>query len=285
MVMADGAYRWLGNAPEPDAARVAEIDAGWNDAQPHAFAEPARAAAVERIERALAAARSGDLSAAIARLGETRSGLAGLNPDALEPRSGLAGLFDGRGKRLQRFRDSWRGAVAGLTAAVSELSERIAESDRRSGALDGVWAEIRDAVTELDAHLAVAARRLTGAPLTGDDAPHPLQARRETLDACRAAALQALPLIRIAQNADARASGALKTCLDGVTAWRDDWQEGLGLAGKRPRKFRPDPNRLNQSRDALLARIDRALVELTSARARRVEVEGRMVELTAPPHG
>ena len=283
--MADGAYRWLGNAPEPDVARVAEIDAGWNDAQPHAFAEPARAAAAERIERALAAARIGDLAAAIARLGEARSGLATLNPDALEPRRGLGGLFDGRGKRLQRFRDSWRGAVAGLTAAVADLSERIAESDRRSGALDGVWAEIRDAVTELDAHLAVAARRLTDAPSTGDDAPHPLQARRETLDACRAAALQTLPLIRIAQNADARAAGALKTCLDGVTTWRDDWQEALGLAGKRPRKVRPDRDRLVRSRDVLLAHIDRALAELTTARARRAEVEGQMAELRAPLQG
>lgn len=56
-MMADGAYRWLGNMPAPDAARVAEIDAAWDDAQVEAFAEPARAAAVERIERALAADR------------------------------------------------------------------------------------------------------------------------------------------------------------------------------------------------------------------------------------
>lgn len=225
------------------------------------------------------------LASALARLGETRSALARLNPDALEPRRGLAGLFDGRGKRLQRVRDSWRGAVASLTAPIAELSEQVADSDRRSGALGGVWGEVRDAVTELDAHLAVAARRLTGAASTGDDAPHPLQARREALDACRAAALQTLPLIRIAQNADARAAGALKTCLDGVTTWRDDWQEALGLAGKRPRKVRPDRERLLRSRDALLAHIDRALEELRTARARRAEVEGRMAELRAPLQG
>ena len=44
--MADGAYRWQGNAPAPDAARVAEIDAAWDETKADAFAEPARAAAI-----------------------------------------------------------------------------------------------------------------------------------------------------------------------------------------------------------------------------------------------
>lgn len=277
--MADGAYRWLGNAPEPDAARVAGIDAAWDDAHAHAFAEPARTVAVERIERALAAARSGALAEAATRLDETRAFLAGLDPGALEPRRGLAGLFDSRSKRLKRFREAWRRVVAALTDAVADLSGRIEGADRRSSALDGFWAEIRDAVTELDAHLAVAARRLTGLAPAEDAGPHPLEARRATLDACRAAALQSLPLIRAAQNADARAAGTLKACVEGVTAWRADWQGALGLAGKRPKKVRPDPASLIRSRDDLLERIDRARAELTAARARHAEVEGRMTAL------
>lgn len=276
--MADGAYRWLGNAPEPDAARVAGIDAAWDDAQAHAFAEPARIAAVERIERALSTARNAELEAAAARLSETRSLLAGLDPHTLEPRRGLAGLFDSRGKRLKRFRETWRRATEALTDAVADLSGRIEGSARRASALDGVWAEIRDAVTELDAHLAVAARRLTGqAP--AEDGPHPLEVRRAALDACRAAALRSLPLIRAAQNADARAAGTLKACVDGVTAWRADWKGALGLAGKRPKKVRPDPASLSRSRDDLLARTDRALAELTAARARHNEIEDRMAAL------
>ena len=280
--MADGAYRWLGNAPEPDAARVAEIDAGWDDGHPHTFAEPARAATVERIDRALAAARTGDHAAAMTRLGETRAVLASLDPGVLEPRRGLAGLFDGRGKRLRRFRDTWRRAVAGLTDAVADLSHGVAEADRRSDTLDGVWAEIREAVAELDAHLAVCAGRLKGVAPKEDAAVDSLQLRREVLDACRATALRSLPLIRVAQNAEARAAGALRTCVNGVTVWRDDWKTDLGLAGKRPRKVRPDPARLARTRDNLLAQLDCAVAELRTAGARRAGVEGRMDELRAP---
>jgi hypothetical protein len=277
--MADGAYRWQGNWPAPDAARVAEIDAAWDDAGVDAFAEPVRAAAVERIERALAAARTGDLTEAAAQLTHARSVLDGLDPGALEPRRGLAGLFDSRGARLKRFRDAWSRAAAGLTGTAEDLSGRVDGAVRRSGVLDGVWTEIRDALADLDAHLAAAAARLAGHAPAAGDGPPPLEARRAALDACRAAALQSLPLIRNAQNADARAAEALKACADGVAAWRDDWKEALGLAGKRPKKVRPDRERMARLRDDLRARIDRALAELTASRGRRAEVETRLAAL------
>ncbi|WP_439476746.1 hypothetical protein [Brevundimonas sp.] len=280
--MADGAYRWQGNWPAPDAARVAEIDAAWDDAQVAAFAEPARAAAVERIERALAAARTGDLTEASAQLTHARSVLDGLDPGALEPRRGLAGLFDGRGGRLKRFRETWSRAAAGLAETAKELSGRVEGAAQRSGALDRAWTEIRDALADLDAHLAAAAARLAGHAPNEGDAPHPLIARRATLDACRAAALQSLPLIRSAQNADARAGEALKACADGVASWRDDWKEALGLSGKRPKSVRPDRERMARVRDDLKARLDRALAELTASRSRRADVEGRMAELRRP---
>lgn len=280
--MADGAYRWQGNLPTPDAARLAEIDAAWDDAGVETFAEPVRAAAVQRIERALAAARTGDLTEAAAQLVHARSVIDGLDPDALEPRRGLAGLFDGRGARLKRFRDAWSRAAAGLAETAADLSGRVEGAVRRSGALDSVWIEIRDALAELDAHLAAAAARLAGHAPTADDAPHPLEARRAALDACRAAALQSLPLIRNAQNADARAAETLKACADGVAAWREDWKDALGLAGKRPKKVRPDRARMARLRDDLRARIDRALVELTASRSRRADVEARLAELRRP---
>ncbi|MDP3801139.1 hypothetical protein [Brevundimonas sp.] len=276
--MADGSYRWQGNAPEPDAARIAGIDAAFDEAQVHAFAEPARAAAIERIERALAATRTGDLTEASAQLTHARSVLDGLDPSALEPRRGLAGLFDGRNARLKRFREAWSRAAAGLAETAADLSGRIDGAGRRSGALDGLWTEIRDAVVDLDAHLVVAARRLTGSAAE-DAAPHPLEGRKAALDACRAAALRTLPLIRGAQNADARAVGALKACADGVAAWRDDWKDALGLAGKRPKKVRPDRERMARVRDDLMTRIDGARAELTAALARRADIEGRMAAL------
>ena len=280
--MADGAYRWQGNWPAPDAARVAEIDAAWDEAQVEAFAEPARAAAVERIERALAAARTGDLTEASAQLTHARSVLESLDPGALEPRRGLAGLFDSRGGRLKRFRETWSRAAAGLTETARELSGRVEGAGQRSGALDKAWTEIRDALADLDAYLAAAAARLAGHAPNEGDAPHPLIGRRATLDACRAAALQSLPLIRNAQNADARAAEALKACADGVAAWRDDWKEALGLSGKRPKSVRPDRERMGRVRDDLKARIDRALAELTASRSRRADVESRMAELRRP---
>ena len=279
--MADGSYRWQGHAPAPDAARVEAIHAAWDEAGAHAFAEPARAAVLARIEAALAAVRTGDLAEAEARLAGARSVLEGLNPADLEPRRGLAGLFDSRGKRLKAFREAFRRAAGDLSEAAADLGGRVEGAARRSGALDAVWTGIRDAMVEVDAHLLAAARRLSGhAP--DPDAPHPLEARKAALDACRAAALGSLPLIRGAQNADARAAEALKACGDGMSAWRQGWAEALGLAGKRPKKVRPDPARLLRLREDLLARIDRARAELTASRGRRVDIEGRLAALRSP---
>lgn len=277
--MADGAYRWQGHAPAPDAARVAAIDAAWDEAGAHAFAEPARAAAVDRIEAALAAARAGDLTQAAARLADARSVLLGLDPAALEPRRGLAGLFDSRGRRLKAFREGFRRAAEALSDAATDLAGRVEAAAARSASLDAVWTGVRDAMVELDAHLLAAAGRLSGQ--ADPEAPHPLEARKASLDACRAAALGALPLIRGAQNLDARAAAALKACGDGVADWRQGWSEALGLAGKRPKTVRPDRDRLAALRDALLGRIDRALAELTASAARRTQVETRLADLRA----
>lgn len=279
--MADGLYRWQGHAPAPDAARVEAIDAGYDEAEAHAFAEPARAAAVQRIDAALAAARTDGLSEAAFRLAHARSLLEDLKPDALEPRRGLAGLFDSRKGRLRRFRDAYRLSAAALADVAGDLSERVEGAARRSGVLDGVWAEVRDALVDLDAHLLAASRRLPGSAST-DEAAHPLEARRTALHASRAAALSALPLIRGAQNADARAAEALRACGEGVAAWRQGWSEGLGLAGKRPKKVRPDRERLLRLRNDLLARVDRALAELTASGGRRADVAARLAELRAP---
>lgn len=274
--MADGAYRWLGSAPAPDAARVDGIDAAFDEAAAHAFGEPARIAAVDRIERALTAARAESLEAAAAALAQLRSRIDALRPEALEPRRGLAGLFDSRGKRLNRFREQFREAADRLADSGAALTERVETAARRATSLDAVWAEVRDAVADLDAHLTAAARRLTGQAPAEDGAAHPLEGRKAMLTACRAAALQSLPLIRGAQNADARASETLKACTDGLAAWRDDWRDALGLSGKRPRRIRPDKDRLARSRDQALARIDRTLGELTTLGARRNDVERRL---------
>ena len=279
--MADGAYRWLVNAPAPDPARLDGIDAAFDATAAHAFGDPARAAAVERIGRALTTARADSLEATASALSLLRTRIEALRPDALEPRRGLTGLFDSRGKRLNRFREQFRDAADHLTDSGAAVAERIEGAARRAASLDAVWAEIRDAVVDLDAHLAVAARRLYGHAPAEDGAVHPLEARKAALDACRAAALQSLPLIRGAQNADARTSGTLKACADGFVAWRDDWRDALGLSGKRPRRIRPDKERLARSRDQVLARLDTTLSDLTTLGARRADVERRLAAVGA----
>ncbi|WP_420470674.1 toxic anion resistance protein [Brevundimonas sp. FT23042] len=280
--MADGAYRWQGNAPMPDAARVDAIHDAWQDDHADTFAEPARASAIEKIERALAAARTGDLTEAQAQLTHARSVLEGLRPEALEPRRGLAGLFDSRKRRLKAFRAAYARAAASVDEVGRDLAGWMEGIGRRSTALETVWAETRDAVVELDAHLAAAARRLTRhvppADAGEDQPPHPLEARKATLDACRNAAVAALPLIRNAQNADIRFADLLKPCAEGAVAWREDWKDALGLAGRRPKKVRPDRDRLLRLRDDLLARIDRALKGIAAARDRRADVESRLAE-------
>ncbi|RZJ97577.1 MAG: hypothetical protein EON88_02610 [Brevundimonas sp.] len=275
--MADGSYRWQGNAPAPDAAQVEAIHDAYQSDQAHAFAEPARAAAVEKIERALALARTGDLTEAHAQLTHARSVLESLRPEALEPRRGLAGLFDSRKGRLKQFRAAYARAAASVDDVARDLTGRVEAAARRTAGLDGVWTEVRDAVVDLDAHLAAAARRLTGHG--AEDGPHPLTDRKASLDACRAAALAALPLVRNAQTTDARFAEAMKACAEGAAAWRDDWKDALGLSGRKPKKVRPDHERLLRLRDDLLARIDRALTELAASRTRRADVEGRLAGL------
>lgn len=279
--MADGAYRWVGSAPAPDAARVDQIDASYDAHTAQAFGEPARATAVGGVEQAMAAARAGDPGGIAAALADARGRVEALRPQALEPRRGLAGLFDSRGKRLKRLREAFHDTTSRLTDGAAAVGTAVDGAARRSGALDAVWNELRAAVTDLDAHIAVAARRLTGHASAEDGAAHPLQGRTETLDACRAAALQSLSLIRGAQNADARTMEALQLCTDGLAAWREDWRDALGLSGKRPRRIRPDQDRLTRSRDQALARIDRTLGELASLAARRADVERRLAAVWA----
>lgn len=276
---ADGAYRWQGMASAPDPERMAAIEAAWSDVDAAAFAEPVRATAVERLERALAACRTGDLTEAAAQLTHARSVLEGLRPEALEPRRGLAGLFDGRGGRLKRFRAAWERAAATLAEAARELGDRVQTAARRSDILDGRWTDLRDAVVDLDAHLKVAAGRLLG---HAGETPHPFEARRAGLDACRAAALQALPAIRGVQGADARSAAALEACTTGIVAWREDWKDALGLGGRRPKRVRPDQVRLARLRNDVLARIDAALSELNASRTHRADLESRLASLGKP---
>ena len=164
---------------------------------------------------------------------------------------------------------------------MAALPAGVEATARRPAGLDAVWAEIRDALVELDAHRLAAGRRLDRQTTPAEEGPHPEATRREALQACRPAALAPLPLIRGNQNADARSAEALRGCADGLAQWRQSWLEALGLAGKHPKKVRPDGGGLLASRDAAAARLERAMAELAATRDRRAQVIDRLAALRA----
>jgi hypothetical protein len=277
---ADGSYRITGGAPLPDPARVAAAAAVLDTDPPESFAEAARAAALDRLERALGAVRTGDLTEAVAQLTHARSVIQDLAPAGLEPRKGLAGLFDSRGRRLKRFRARFTAATTGLADVARDMTDRIEGVTQRNATLDSVWTDLREAVGELDTHLSAVFARLV--PVATDAEPSPLQRRGSALTAGRQAALRTLPLIRSVQNTDVRLAGRLAECRAGIDAWSEDWKDGLGLAGRRPRRVRPDQTRLARTRDAVLGGIEGALTELDTARARRAEIAARIDALRRP---
>ncbi len=363
-----------GGAPKPDPERVATLRYTIVD-EPEtcaAFGESARAALAALNDRALAETRNGDLGECSLLLDHVRDRVAGLDPARLVPRSGLAGLFDSRGKRLKAFRAAYASAASAVTQSAADIGERAAVLARKDTALESLWSETRDAIAELDAHIAAARSWLdneTRTPVAVEPAappaeaeplqpaeemnepveaqadaeaslslletttepeqvetveervgiapteevrasepevvpgaaepeaepqtepvhepapitslPHPLETRLVGLEAVRATAIGRLPLLRAAQNADCRAPEALKQVCDGVETWRADWQDALGLAGKKPKKVRPDRVRLANATSALTDCIDAAGRELSAAQGRRAELDARSAPVPA----
>lgn len=127
---------------------------------------------------------------------------------------------------------------------------------------------------EPDPQLSPDAGAPTEEPAT--DAPtDPLGERLDMLVALRTRALAALPRIRALQNAEHAAPSALTTAREAVEAWSADWRDALGLAGKRPRKVRPETARLIESRDALVGHLSTAERTLAAAQSRLTEVTAR----------
>jgi len=336
-----------GGAPAPDPERVSAIRAAiTGDAEAcAAFAEPALAALVSLNSHTLARTRDGDLGECMVLLGHVRDRVAALDPARLQPRGGLAGLFDSRSGRLKAFREAWSAAAAAATEVGADFAGRSGAIATRTTALDHLWTETRDAIATLDAHIAAARiwladraaptpaptpapapATIDAEPAAGDphepaqaradteiehapvdleagdssgsgsgalppsdatppDAvapepdvaalPHPLETRLTTITAVRAVALGRLPLLRAAQNADYRAPVVLKDVCDGIEAWRADWQNALGLGGRKPKRVRPDPDRLTAAQTTLADRLATGERELTAAQVRRAELEAR----------
>lgn len=368
-----------GGAPQPDPERVATLRYTIVD-EPETcavFGESARAALAELNERSSSETSGAVLEECSLLADRIRSCVADLDPARLEPRRGLAGLFDSRSKRLKTFRAGFLSTAERVVATAADLGGRAGALSARETALDDLWSRTREGITEIDAHIAAARDWLAQdvhpapaadlepelnpapepvleaaadapdettapevvadispqvEPVDAADAPetspidadaepppsetvaegvpdtveqpeetalaaeaeaepnlvpetedvpptatvellpHPLSLRLAALESVRAAALARLPVLRATQNADWRTPAALNAVTGAVEAWRADWTEALGLAGKKPRKVRPERARLTASTTALSEAIEAAERELAAARARRSEI-------------
>lgn len=284
--MADGGNLRAGGLPAPDGARVDALRAALDPAAPEAFGETDRKTVLDLLDRVLSEIRTGDLTEARARLTHLDAALGRLDVGSLEPRRGLAGLFDGRGKRLRVFREAFADSARTLGETAVDLSERAAAVARRDAGLEALWGDLRGALEGLNAHVAAALAMLDPAP-AGDEAdPHAaLRARTRDLIACRDAALGALPRLRAAQNADAPALTSLERCTAAVDAWKKEWTDALGLAARRPKRVRPDAARLETARKALADAVAAASARIDASLARRISVTGELQDLRRPLQG
>lgn len=272
----DGSHRGIGGVPV-DSTRVEALRAGLTPSAD--FAEDARKALAACMERLGADARSGELTECSALLTHLRSRLEGLDPKALAPKTGLAGLFDGYGGRLRRFRDAFAETGRAVADSAADLSERVAAVERRHGVLDALIDDSRKAAEELQAHV-LAGRAWLAGGVEGEEV-EAFRARLGALAAEIAAAVRRLPLVRALQNAELRALEKLRKAIDGFAAWRAAWTTGLGLEGRRPRRIRADAVALWRDREAVVRALTAAEAEVAESRARRSDIERRFD--AAPP--
>ncbi len=239
------------------------------------------------LERIASEARHGDFSEAMDLLRHARSRLEALNPGDLEPR----GWFDSRSKRLKRFRAAFQDCADALTHAATELDDRAQRMLRRVDSLETLGGQARAQIIDLDAHVEAARTAPRAAPeglsAAVDDLSRAVAEeeaggtdswdnRASALMSVRDAGVRQLPVLRSAQNIAAATPAAVKAACASVSTWRSEWTGALGLAGRRPRKVKPDLTVLRRTQGALVSDIDRATAALEQARARNADVEHRL---------
>lgn len=280
------AERPFAAVPGPDAERVSAIRLDLDPARPEAFdgfGETARDALRTACRTLMGDGqdRAGDeISSGLAAI---RDMAGSLDPRALTPRSGLAGLFDSRNRRLKRMREAFLAADQRLASLAGDLGARVNALKARAEALEPRQEALRAPIVELGAWIEAGRQRLgdlSGDAADGETAPRQrLADRLERLAAARMGAIGQLPLARILQNVDASTAERLEGAAGAVQAWRDDWRIALGLEGKRRRKVQPEPSALAGLTDRLNAALDRARTALSEGDTRRARVAERLDEL------
>lgn len=308
--MAVGALGGAVAAPAADAARVAAIrnnldlkDAG----EIVAFGERALREVTAGADRLLAEVRGSDLAEAIDLAQRCRDQIAPLDPSELEPRGGLDNVFNGRSARLHRFRKAFDQAASEVQDLEAGIEERRRRIEGRIGTLNGLHEQARTFILELDAYLEAGRLRMadahalaalapveapgdgaegaeaeTAAAPTARALPDPtaaerLEARLEVLRRARRGALHHLPLVRIAQNAEAFAAEDLALVAAALAEWRQAWTSLLnGGFGRDRARHRPSIPQMAEAKVAVLEALDRVRPSLAEARARRDEAAAAM---------
>lgn len=240
------------------------------DAEPAAEPGPLeglRAAVIAGCERLHQACQGADADFIRGQLEDLRGRVMTVRPADLTPRTGLAGLFDSRKKRLARFRDHATDLAPSISTAAVKLRDAAAELARRNGALNEHHQGLLNAVTALD---------------------EALMAFPERADPARDEGLKHLPLTRMIQNVDARLAQTAGQVAEAAIDWRDDLLRALGADGKKLaplRRVQPDQDALSRACEALLSGIDQAEAALTAAAARRDEVMQRLGRTLAAARG
>ena len=184
-----GSINPTGGAPKPDPARVAAIHYTIVDeAETCAtFGESARATLASLNDRTLAETRSGDLGECRLLLDHIRDRVAALDPARLVPRGGLAGLFDSRAKRLKAFRAGYASTASAVSQSAADIGDRAGALARKGATLETLWSDTRDAITDLDAHIAAAKGWLANEAPAAVEAIRP-EAAEEAHEGCEAQA-------------------------------------------------------------------------------------------------
>ncbi len=304
-----------GGAPTPDPQRVATIRYTIVD-EPQtcaAFAEAAHDTLADLIARVHAEIRAGDLGACSSLLSQARDRIVSLDPSRLEPRRGLAGMFDSRAKRLKACRAAYASAASTADQSVAGLADQSSAFSKKHATLEDFWTRTRDAIIDIDAHIAAAGSwlasrdttaaarpdrtgpavlKLQSSPDPTDATPeaepqpsldpeptvvptHPLESRLDALTDLRAQAVRQLAIIRAVQNTDHGAPATLTSAGQAVETWRDHARQALGVSGKKPKKVRPDVADLTASQTTLTDRLAAAGREVQSMQDRRVELQAR----------
>lgn len=236
------------------AARPADAMIALSDtAQITSFGEKAQREIAGFADQVLRQARGSDFGDTGALLTDLMAKAKGLDVESLKTAGPLSQMFGGVRRRLVRFKAQFETAADQIDAIGAELKTRVDRMRTELVTLDGLHAQGRMAIEELDGYIAAGkafgesfrARELVELEAAAKNSSDLLAAqayqdallsldrlekRIFTLQQARQIALQQLPQIRMVQNGDAALVASLDASITlTIPAWKQKMVMLLGL--------------------------------------------------------